>query len=502
MFKPLVTLSVSIACTVFVGALASNDRAVFGQAPTASTPAADSAANPPVPSSTSTGSNGFNNDFLIGNAVSDPNSPQYKDVTEAMTRFRNNDMSAARELLTRARQSNPKLPPVEILMGKMLAAANQLPAAMAEWEKAVIAYPIDPEPYLNFADLALAQHRVTDAESDLLHAKSLIDKFNENLKRKRNFDINYNSRMALVMEARNQWSDAVPLLKTWLELDPDQALAHAHMGHVLFELGKPTDAYNEFEAAMKADSKQPNPYIALAQLYEQAKDRKNAAQSIAYAIQKNPKDLNVHLQAAVWAMQTNQLNEAQKYAEDALKIDPKSLEAKVIRGEIARYTGDLKTAQTYLEQAVTQAPAYIRASNQLALVLIESSDKADQDRAEQFANQNFRATMQGNQADPEVAATYAWVLYKLGRTAEAEQLLSKILSLGTISPNTAYYFGKILQDRGKTDEAVKVLESALSSPTPFAQRQATSELLQQLKKEKDQKDKAGSSSGSSSQGNK
>jgi hypothetical protein len=65
-----------------------------------------------------------------------------------------------------------------------------------------------------------------------------------------------------------------------------------------------------------------------------------------------------------------------------------------------------------------------------------------------------------------------------------------------ISPDTAFYVGKILQDRGKIDDAIKVLESALGSPSPFAQRQATGDLLQQLKKEKDQekdKDKGGSS---------
>jgi lipopolysaccharide biosynthesis regulator YciM len=64
--------------------------------------------------------------------------------------------------------------------------------------------------------------------------------------------------------------------------------------------------------------------------------------------------------------------------------------------------------------------------------------------------------------------------------------LSKILSAGSISPDTAYYVGKMLQDRGKIDNAIKILETALSSPNPFAQRQATAELLAQLRKQKEQ----------------
>jgi tetratricopeptide (TPR) repeat protein len=228
-------------------------------------------------------------------------------------------------------------------------------------------------------------------------------------------------------------------------------------------------------------------------MYEQAKDRPNASKSIGYAVQKNPKDLAVHLQAARWAMVTNQLNEAQRYADKALQIDPKSLEAKILRGGIARFTGDLKTAETYLEQAVAQAPANIDASNQLALVLADQDDKDKKDRALQIAELNLRATTQGDRANPEIAATYAWALYRLGRTAEAEQLLGKIFSAGAISPDTAYYVGRILQDRGKTDNAIKVLESALASPNPFAQRQATTELLAQLRKEQSKNaDKGGS----------
>jgi tetratricopeptide (TPR) repeat protein len=435
--------------------------------------------------------NPFTADWLVGYAVSDANSPQYKDVAEAITRFRNNDVAGARELLLRARQSNPKLPPVELMIGRLWMTAGQANGARSEWEKAVVAYPNDPEAFLYFAEASIVEHRITDAEAILQKVKPLIDAYSDNLKRKRNFEIRYNSAMAAVNEARNQWEAAIPFFKAWLDLDSENVAAHQRLGRTLFQLGKPTDAYNEFDAALKSDPKSLNPYIALADLYEQAKDRPNAAKSIGYAVQKNPKDLSVQLQAAKWAMVTNQLSEAQKYADKALQIDPKSLEAKILRGEIARFTGDMKTAETNLEQAVTQAPANIEASNQLALVLVEQDDKDKKDRALQIAELNLRATTQGDRANPEILATYAWVLYKLGRTNEAEQILSKVMGGGQISPDTAYYVGKMLQDRGKTSDAIKILESAVGSPNPFAQRQASTELLAQLRKQMDQNTGAG-----------
>jgi tetratricopeptide (TPR) repeat protein len=431
-------------------------------------------------------------EFLIGNAVSDASSPQYQDVADAITRFRNNDVSGARELLARARQNNQKLPPVEIMMARLWAVSNQLNNFHVELEKAVMTYPDDPDAYLYLAELALAEHRVTDAESDLMRAKDLIAKYQANQKRKRNFDIRYNASMAAVAEERTQWSEAMPHLEAWLKLDPDNAAAHARMGRALFQMGRPTDAYNEYDAALKIDPKSINPYIALAGLYEQTKDRTNAAKSISYAVQKNPKDLNVHLQAARWGLATNQLNEAQKYADDALKIDPDSLEGKILRGIVARMTGDMKTAETRLQAAVVQAPANIDASNQLALVLIESPDKDKRDRAAQIAEYNLRATTQNGRTNPEVAATYAWVLYKLGKTAEAGQILAQIQQAGNISPDTAFYIAKILEDQDKIDGAIYVCEKALESPVPFAQRQATADLLDKLKKKKDAKDKGGS----------
>jgi tetratricopeptide (TPR) repeat protein len=453
--------------------------------------AASAAPSTAAPGATTTPpTNPFTVDWLIGNAVSDADSPQYQDVKDAITRFRYNDVAGATDLLKRARQKNTKMPPVEVLLAKLWGAAGQPNNARIELEQAVMAYPDDPDAYLYFADLALAEHRVTDAEAELLKAKSLVDNIKENSKRKRNFDIRLNSLLAAVAESRNQWQEALPYLKAWLDIDANNALVHMRLARTLFELGKTKEAYDEYVAAQKIDPKSINPYIALAELYEQNKDRDHARESIGYAVQQNPKDLAVHLQAARWGLTTNQLNEAQKYADQALAIDPNSLEAIILRGVIARFTGNLDKAQTLLEKAVQQAPANIEASNQLALVLIESPNKANQDRAMQIAELNLKATAQGDRVNPEIAATLAWVMYKLGDTNKAEQILQQVLSVGSISPDTAFYVGTILQDRGKADEAIKVLSKALETTAPFAQRQATSELLQKLEKEqKENKDK-------------
>jgi predicted Zn-dependent protease len=402
----------------------------------------------------------------------------------------NGDDTGARELLSSAVQKNPKLPPVEVMMGRLLS-LRQAAAARAEFEKAVMAHPDDPDAYLIFAEAALQDHRVSDAEALLAEAKPLVEKFSANAKRKRGFEIRLNSFQAAVAEAREQWDTAAKYLKALQDLDPDNAVSveeHLRMGKAMFKLGKPaTDVYFELEKATKIDPKTVNPYIYLAYLYEEAKQHAEAMKMVAQAVKRNGNDLNVMLAAAKIALNTGEFKEAQTYADAALKIDSKSLEAKIIRGEVARFTSpaDLKMARSQFEQAVAQSPANVEASNQLALTLIESNDASDQQKALDLAKLNAAATTRGNQFSPEVVSTYAWALYKTGHLQEAEQVLNQLLSQRQISPDTFYYVGKILQERGKSDDAIQFLEAALKVPTPFAQRDATTKLLADLKKEKD-----------------
>ncbi len=109
---------------------------------------ASTAETPVTPTGTG---NQLTPEWLIGNAVSDAGGPQYRDVGEAITRFRNGDVNGARDLLNRARQANSKLPPVEDMFGKLYLAFGQVPQSRIEFEKAVTEYPQDPEAYLYFS---------------------------------------------------------------------------------------------------------------------------------------------------------------------------------------------------------------------------------------------------------------------------------------------------------------------------------------------------------------
>src|SRR6185295_15214276 len=106
---------------------------------------------------------------------------------DAVTRFTNNKFDEARDLLNDAVKKNPKLPPAEVMMGRLLSLRQGgAPAARAELEKAVVANGDDPDAYLIFAEAALAERQVAVADALLMEVKPLVEKFEKsNLNAKR-----------------------------------------------------------------------------------------------------------------------------------------------------------------------------------------------------------------------------------------------------------------------------------------------------------------------------
>jgi tetratricopeptide (TPR) repeat protein len=285
-----------------------------------------------------------------------------------------------------------------------------------------------------------------------------------------------------VAESRKQWDTAQRHLTGWLELDPDNASARQRLGIVLFQLGKQQEALAEFREAKKLDAKAVHPELAMARLYDDAKQRDTAKKLIEQAVKSAPEDPAVLLATAQWYVGQNDLPAATANADNALRIDPKSLEAKVVRGAIARVARDYKTAEKFFNDAHVQSPGNFPASNSLALVLVENDDKESRQRALEMAEANVAMHRDGSPQQANALTTLAWVYYKLGRREDAEKILSQISQNNQLTTDGAYYVAKLLVDRGEKDRARKILEDVLSNEAMFATRADAVDLLATLKK--------------------
>ncbi len=403
---------------------------------------------------------------------------QEPEVAGAVEAFKNQDFDGALKLLQEAAKKHPDLPPPQVIMAQWFSQIKQGGAVRASLERAVIESPDDPEAYIILGDVALHAKRITEAELLYAKANSLLAGFTKSADRKKVLQPRVYSGLAAVAEARGDWPTAQQRLEDWLKIDPNNTASLQRLARALFQQKKTTKALDNLKAAAKADPNVLTPAARLAQFYEQAGDRDNAKKWMIYALQVAPKDLRTRLVATQWALETGQLKEAQQQAAAAMRLDPKSLEAKVLRGVIALFRKDYKAAETYFESAHLQSPGNFAASNNLALALVEQNSEAKRQRALEYAQSNARQYPNATEA----GSTYGWVLYKLGRIEEAEQVLRQTAAKGNFSADTAYYMARVSADRGRKDDARRLLESALKTTRPFSQRQEAEALLKKLSK--------------------
>ena len=454
---------------------------------------------------------------VIGSAIKNAG-PEYREVADAIYRFTYGDNAAARAFLEAAKTKWPKLPPSELMMAKMFMAAEQREEMLKELDKCVTNNPDDLEAYLMLGKQALDEHRLAIAEVLFDRAKLLTANFQQNSLRKRDFLIRTADGLAAVAEAREQWDVAEKHLRVWLAIvdpapaddekasrDPASAPAHVRLARVLFEADKTEfpdmkkaggrAAYQEFQAALRADDSLISPDIAIAQLYEGAHMHHEAKQFVARGVEtlqpgNVPSMLASLLAAAHWGLETDQPKEASQYADSALKIDPISFDAKFCRGLAFRYLKDVQKAEKDITEVFLASPGNFAASNQLAQVLAEQHDKDKHRRAIEIAEMNHELYGKGEKArkDPrqaiEACATLGWAYFVTGRRDDADRLVSAAIKMGfntgNPNPDAYYYKARILVLHDKRAEARKFLKMSLELSKSFVHHQDAMDLLAEL----------------------
>lgn len=415
---------------------------------------------------------------LIGNAVSLSNQ-KYPEIEKAIQRFKNGDVEGALEFLKTAKEKYPKLPPTYITLAKLQVMAQNSQGAYNLLELQVAEDPTDPEAYLLLADQAFAGNRTAEAEALFEKAEPLVEKFDGNAKRKRDMEIRVLAGKAAVKERRGQWEDALALLNEWVKTDPDNAMSHARLGVTLFRLDKSKEAYDEFTKARKLNADLPHPYASLGQLFTQSNDMENARKAFVRAYKEDGQDPTTVRTYAEWLLQQGELEKAQEVSTQLLKLTPSAPVAVLLDGVVALMLNQDDRAEQAFNKVLSLDPGNARANDLMALLLIDSQDKSNQERALRFAEQNTKLFPQNSQAN----ITKAYVLYKLGRMNEAQEPL-QIGARGQLQTDSAYLIARIMADQGQKDKARQTLEQVLQQKQGlFVFRKQAEELLQELKAE-------------------
>jgi len=421
--------------------------------------------------------------YLIGSAVSLSNR-SYPEIEKAIQRFSNSDVAGAQEYLKKAKEKYPKLPPTDILMAKMQVLARNTRAVRFLLDRATTQHPEDPEAYLLLADQAFSSQRTPEALALFEYAAPLIEKFSANAKRKRNFNIQLLAGRAAVAQRRSQWEAANRLLRQWVDLDPENVAAHTRMGVVLFRLDKPEEALVEFSKAREINPNSPHPDVSLGQLFSANDKLDMARKSFEKAYSEDKSDTKVAQAYVEWLIQQGELEQAQAITAALREQSPDSTTALLLDGIVAYMQGQSDRAEQALQKVLSLEPRNARATDLLALLLIQSDDVADKERALQYAQLNSERFPKSSLAN----VTKAWVLYELGRKAEANKTLQQA---GNMKPqaDSVFLIAKIFAGEGKNDQAIQALEQIVAQKKTglVIFRREAEELLNQLKSGSDSK---------------
>jgi tetratricopeptide (TPR) repeat protein len=399
-------------------------------------------------------------------------------LEEAAGHFRGGDFDQALAVLREAAKKHPDFPPAQIIMAQFFASAAQPGNMRSALEQAVAEAPDDAEAYAVLGQLALQDRRTTEA--GLLYARvlELVSSRKERAKRDESARRQALGALAMIADTRKDWTTAQKHLETLLADDPKNTAVLQQLGRVVFQQKKYDEAKKLFEEAARADENSLGAEASMARLYQQAGDSGTASKLMLAAINANPTDFKTRLVAAQWSLDIGKLDQADMQAQAAVKLNPQSSDAKFLRATIALFRKDYKTAQEMFEQAHLQSPGNFAATNGLAVALVEQDDDAKKRMALEYAQINARI----GPDRPEANSTLGWVLYRLGRLDEAENALRKSASAGLTSPETAYYFARVAFERGRKDDARRLVGEALKSSTPFPMRDDAEALAAELKK--------------------
>jgi tetratricopeptide (TPR) repeat protein len=398
------------------------------------------------------------------------------EVEQAIKCFEKREFDRCIEQLAQARKAHPELAPAQALFAKLAFLSNQGALIRPALERAVAEDPDHPDVFILFANLALAEGRVTDAAVHLEKAAALAADKRWSDEQRARFERLTSQGNALVAESRGDWKAARAALEAWLKQEPAHAHARQRLGKALFGLGEFDAAYEALQQATKADPKLEPAALSVGWLFTRSGKLKKAGEWMDYAIKAAPESLPVQLGVAAWLLEQGRGDEAQSHVDAAAKLDSSSTEVRRMVGLAARERKDLDQAEKVFQALTEDAPADAWARNQLALVLADQDNPSKRQRALELAELSVKQ----NPKAADALATVGTVYYRLKRLDDAEKVLQAVVDSGKGNSDAAYILAHVKADRGQVDAALPLLKKALNAPGLFILRKDAQEWLDRL----------------------
>jgi len=367
--------------------------------------------------------------------------------------------------LAEACKADAKLPPARVQLATLYYRAGQGAAARQNLETALAEDPRHPDALLLNANFALPEGRLTDVVLSCQAALALAAEPRWTPEQRTRFVREARIGLAAAFEARRDYAAARDQLAAILADDPTSGPARSRLAATTFQLGRPEEAFAEFQKAHRDDPAVAVPESQMAALYVARGDAK-AEEWLKKAVAAHGGQASTHRAYAGWLTDAGKLDEAKLSLDAAAKLDPKSPETQALRGLYLRHRKDYAAAEPVFEALLRDSPGNPFAALNLALTLAESDDDAKRLKAVRLAE----VEAQKSPRNPEALAVLAWCYSKAGKLDEALKVIAAAGQAGPLNRDAGYFAARIFADAQRYPEALKILQAVGTATGPHLYR--------------------------------
>jgi TolB-like protein/Flp pilus assembly protein TadD len=261
------------------------------------------------------------------------------------------------------------------------------------------------------------------------------------------------------------FGDAISCFRAAIEVDPAYALAYTGLadcfaleGSMEYGIAPPNEAMPKARAAatkaLEIDPEQAEAHASLGLvLWEYDWKRNDAERELRRAIELSPGYATAHQWLAEMLAEQGRPEEAWREIQRAQELDPLSLAIATDLGLLSYYQRDYEAAVTYLRAALAMDPNFHQASLALGLVYLQQGEHAK-------AVEVLRTADQAVGGAPPTMAALGFACALAGRTGEARALLDGLLTASKEHYIPSYYIAGIHLGLGDRQRVFEWLDRA------------------------------------------
>jgi tetratricopeptide (TPR) repeat protein len=321
-------------------------------------------------------------------------------LTAAHKAYGSGDLRQAEALCRRSLSLAPEQPDALALLALIAHRVGKLDDAIHLLQQALRVGPARAADYSNLCEMLRQAGRLDDAE---IAGRKAVE-----LDARR---VSHLSNLGIVLQEKNQLDEAEKLLRRAIKKDPAFAQAHSNLGNTLKKMDRLHEAVKAFHEAVRLKPDYAEAWSNLSVALHALGDEQAGLKAAVRAVRINPGYAEGHNNAAVILRELERYEEAEVAARQALRVRPDYADAYGCLALVFQDQGRMNLA-------------------------LETVDKA----------LAIRRT-------PELLATYAQILHKVGRLPEAIVAYRQAIELNPMRAESWNGYALALVEDDKADEA-------------------------------------------------